>query len=715
MGKVGTALLLIGLLAMPAASSSLGTSGPQPASTSPLSSHWLAPSGCYRDELNRSDADYNNCWTDNAGKILATSAVTGDPVDGNRSLGFLEGRLDPSGRSYYLPELAVINGSVSPPARRGSSASLSNGLVELTADNATASHFDQLAVGTSYTGDTNLAYIGGDRIWFDNGPVSSSSSRVFSIADGFSKRSFFQAGGDSYYVVVNATLGRSDPYATVSIQLEPIGSSPLKAVEHLYLQAFNSTDTNPFFSGSLYSSDGSYAQGLGYRESRAVRPGLGGGILLGYSNATSVFSAPLAGGSVTGEDALAFKLGNGSVYDWEHWSEDAPFHHSWFGPGYTALQGAGGGSLTVPIYSQVYPILHFDYHLANDTARYVASSPRGVAVSPPVGFGFVSYGLALESSLDPSNATLASLARGYWNYYYSAYANAPDHLTPYARSIDLLALAGFRLYGCNSTVEAFARDSLGNSSGSSIEEYGWGAAASYALESCTGSQGDARLYGSFVNSFGTGSRDFVLISDPPRGRTDLDPGYSFQFGEAASGLMLGGVPYSSPVVLGAMDAVFQSDVAGTLLNRPRSGDLANTETIPALLLSVWLFQREMRAETGYWITSISRANVTSVDFADGTLLVGVQGNGGSISFMSGSSQAKQITGINGYQAYEIGSSATVSTKTVTAATTVVSVSAAACPGCVHPPLSYALVAALAALGILSLVLGYRVKKGRWTS
>jgi hypothetical protein len=696
-----------------------------------LSSHWLASNNCYRDELNRSDVDYNNCWMDNAGKILVMSAFTGDSIDGNRSLGFIERYLSSGPPNYYyLPELAMINGDVTPPTQTGtSSISVSNGLVELTASNTTASHFDELAVGTSYTGNTNLAYIGGDRIWINSsnfvGANSSNSSSVFSISNGFSKRSLFQlpASGISYYVYVNATLKPSVPFANVSIQLEPIGSSPAKFVEYLFLQAFNTTSTNPFYSGSLYySNNGSYYESMGYREAQGINPSFGGGvggILLAYSNATNIFSTPTGNADVRGQDALAIKFGDDQIYDWEHWSNDSPFNHSWFGPGYLAPQNVAGNSLSSPLFSEFYPILHFDYHLANETAIYVASSsrPAGVAVSPPVGFGFISYGLALEASLNPSNTTLNSLARGFWNYYYSAYADeSSNYGTPYARSINLLALAGFKLYDCNSTVENFARNFIGNTSGSSVEEYGWGTAALYELKSCTGNSGDLDLYNSFVNSFGSSNMSFIQLSDGLRGRMDLNPEFTFQFAEAGVGLMLGGIPYNDSVVTRAMDAVFQSNVSGTILNSPYSGDLANTETIPAYTLSTWLFQNEMRNDTGYWITAISNANITSIDFfANGTLLVGVYGKDGSISLMdNSSSQLRTISGINGYQVYEIGlntsSSSTTTASTSSRSITSLSSSTSCRTGCVSSSSPYALIGILVTIAILSVSSGYYIIK-----
>ena len=156
-----------------------------------LSDHWFPSQSCYRDELNPSDADYYNCWMDNAGKILVMASLTHDAIDASMSLGFIERNLGPgvSSGDYYLPELKVFNGSINASSTT-STATISNKMVELTANNSTASHYDQLSVGTSYTGNVNLSYLGGDRIWFDNGTfngaVSSVSSLVFEITSGFS-------------------------------------------------------------------------------------------------------------------------------------------------------------------------------------------------------------------------------------------------------------------------------------------------------------------------------------------------------------------------------------------------------------------------------------------------------------------------------------------------------------------------------------------------
>ena len=693
-----------------------------PSLSNSLANHWLTSKNCYRDEVNQSDADYNNCWTDNAGKILVTSELTGDVTDANRSVEFIE-RYIGSSPDYYLPELAILNGDVGAPLYQGSSVSISNGLVELTAENATSSHFNQLAIGTSYTGNTNLAYIGGDRIWFNNGTVntafSSTSSNVFLIPNGFSKVSLFQIGSSSYQVYVNATLAASEPFANVSIQLEPIGSSPVNAIEYLFLQAFNTTSTNPFYSGSLYSTNGSYIESMGYRSSQGISPN-SGGILLAYSNATNVFSIPTSNGKISGQDALAIKFGNESIYDWEHWSQDLPFSHSWFAPGCFAPHSVIGNSLSTPIYSEFYPILHFDYNLANDTVKFIASSPSGVAVSPPVSFGFVSYGLALAAASSPSNQTLNDLARGYWNYYYSAYDyRGTDYGIPYARSINLLALAGFKLYGCNSTVESFARDFIGNGSGDSIEEYGWGAAALYQLQRCTESSSDISLYNSFVDSFLTSNLNFLDMAKA--NQLGVIPGYTFQYGEAASGLMLGGVPYNNPAVLGAMNAVFQSNQSGILLNQPYHGDLANTETIPSYVLSVSLFQSGMRNQTGFWITSLQNANITSIDYSNGTLLIGISGNNGIIS-LAGNNYSSTIFGVQRNEVLQIEAATTTIVKTVvsvstitntivsTTTTTLTTTMTPTCSECVQSSWSLILIAIAVVLSTgLGFVLAYLAK------
>jgi hypothetical protein len=78
-----------------------------------------------------------------------------------------------------------------------------------------------------------------------------------------------------------------------------------------------------------------------------------------------------------------------------------------------------------------------------------------------------------------------------------------------------------------------------------------------------------------------------------------------------------------------MDAVYQSNVGGTILNRPYRGYEANTETLPAYILSAWLFESEMRNATSYWITGLKNMNVTSVAYSSDTLLIQAVGNAGS--------------------------------------------------------------------------------------
>ena len=84
-----------------------------------------------------------------------------------------------------------------------------------------------------------------------------------------------------------------------------------------------------------------------------------------------------------------------------------------------------------------------------------------------------------------------------------------------------------------------------------------------------------------------------------------------------------------------MNAVYQSNVSGTVLIQPFRGDLANTETLPAYMLSTWLFQTEMMNSTGYSIVGLNNVNLTSIDYTKGTLLIGAMGNNGTIFISHG--------------------------------------------------------------------------------
>ena len=222
---------------------------------------------------------------------------------------------------------------------------------------------------------------------------------------------------------------------------------------------------------------------------------------------------------------MSFNNSSANVDDLEHWNRNGAFDGlSWIGIAYDAPANSVG-VLSQPINSNVYPLQHLDYHLVNDTAKYIASNPVNVAVTPPVGFGFISYGLALEAVANPQNATLASLARGYWNYYYSSY-NSSGPSNAYSRSTNLLAMAGFKLYGCNSTVESFTRDFVEQNPGGSIEEYGWAAAALHQLYSCTKSPGDLAIYQSVIDAFSSNPVPLRHVECPRRfsSRRDIPVG-----------------------------------------------------------------------------------------------------------------------------------------------------------------------------------------------
>lgn len=197
--------------------------------------------------------------------------------------------------------------------------SISNRIVEITATNNSNSIFNQLAIGTSYPPNTNLAYIGADRVFFQNSSFGSAyqpnTSRVYEIPNGFSKQSSFEIFGNKFDVFTNATLASSDPFVNVSIQAEPISSTTIPSdIKYVFLQIFNTTSTNPFYTGGLYASNGTLVEKLPYRGSSGLS---NGGIMLSYSNDTSVFTNE-KNGMQLGQDAVAVKFGNNSIDDYEH-------------------------------------------------------------------------------------------------------------------------------------------------------------------------------------------------------------------------------------------------------------------------------------------------------------------------------------------------------------------------------------------------------------
>lgn len=612
-----------------------------------LSNHWRSKRGCYQDELNQSDTDYYNCWTDNAGKILTMAELTNDTVDATHALAYLQQNgLGPSNK--YLPEAVVTNSSVF-----NSSGVITNRIAELSGTNHSTSDLKQLAIGNYYAGQQILGYVGSDRILINGVIKRSQNSSVFETQQGFVKESFFNTTAGYFKVYLNTTLSPGDPYAHITLQVLSENVS-MNQNDLLFIQVFSSQ--GQFDNATLYDSHGNFLRNLGYNAGSPAAPN---GTIIAYSKQYNVF----------GEDGVALNFAGSSsspISDLEHWYQNAAFDSlSWIGVAYKAPDIAPG-VMSLPIVAKVYPIEHLDYHLLNDTAKYISENVSNSPVSPPVGFGFVAYGLSLASANQPENQTLASLAKSYWNYYYTRYAESGNYGTPYARSINTLALAGFELYGCNSTVESFTRNFLGNTSGASIEEYGWAVAALYQLKQCTGSPSDVAVYDLFRNSYLSSDWNFLDLMLPSHS-IGVIPSYTFQYGEAASGLMLGSVPYNNVAVLQAMDAVYQSNVSGTLLNQPYHGDLANTETIPAILLSSFLFQNEMRNETGYWITGLQNANITSIDYYNGTLLIGATGNNGKISLSS--VNGSKTLNIYGAGTYAVAQNVTTSTTTTTTTTT----------------------------------------------
>ena len=213
-------------------------------------------------------------------------------------------------------------------------------------------------------------------------------------------------------------------------------------------------------------------------------------------------------------------------------------------------------------------------------------------------------------------------------------------------------------------MENFTRNFVGKGPSSSIEEYGWGAAALFQLKRCTSSPADESLYNSFIGSITTSRAHYAAPV-----LTNQEPNFTYQYAEAASGLMLGGAPYNYSTVLALMNAVFQSNMSGVVYNQPITGaDLANTETLPAYILSIWLFQNEMKNATGYSIMALNQANVASVDYSGGILLVEANRTNGSITISIGGKSVG--ISMNGSVAISITSNSTATSTLMTTLTTV---------------------------------------------
>ena len=590
-----------------------------------LASHWV-PGWGFRDQLNQSDIDYQNFWTDNAGKILTSGILTNGMVDASRALGFIKSHMT---ASYYLPEV-LVNSSIIRPQVVGESDSLTNRIVMMGA-NDSRSELQQLSIGDYYAGPWTAGYLGADRIWYNGSAHRANSSTVTAIAGGFAKRAFFSFGGVSFYTYLNATIAVGDPYVEVSIQVMPL-TSTFGQGDHIYLQVFagakDGLQKYAFENAKMFETDGTPVGTLPFRQGA---PQESAGMLFTYSNRTNILD----------QDSVALKFNATGIQGVEHWYLDGAFgNQSWVGLEY-GVPSTGRGQLSAPVFAEVYPIEHLDFRLLSDTAKYVASNPKEVAVSPPVSFGFVARGLALASNDDPGNQTLRKLAAGYWNHYFGRYQGTrPDRA--YARATSVLALAGFELNGGNSTVENFTRTFVGGFSGASIEERAWSAAALWTLFHNTGSLSDLHLLQDAYSSYVPGGNHFVQPAD-----SNARPNDTFEFAETASGLLSGGLAYNSSAVLWAMDAVFQSNMSGVLLNRPFHGDLANTETTPAIMLADSMFTDSIRSGTGgYWIDWVQRTNITAVQYAGGRLELAVKGDNGTVAV--GTPAGVQVYGrING--------------------------------------------------------------------
>jgi hypothetical protein len=429
-----------------------------------LASHWVSGWG-FRDELNTSDVDNQNFWTDNAGKILVASMTTGDATDADRALRFIQDHMT---ASYYLPEV-LVNSSMTPSSAEGTPC-ISNRIVMLQGANESQSELRQLTIGNYYAGLWSAGYLGADRIWYDGSAHRALSASLLIRSNGFIKRAYFSFDGLSFYTYLNATIAVGNPYILVSVQVEPLNST-FGAGDHSYLQVFdNATDglqKYAFENATLFDSRGNLVEAAPFNNGMPLSES---GMLVVYSNRTGTLS----------QDSVALRFNASGIYDAEHWYLNGPFDNlSWVGLGYD-VPTTNPGEFSAPVYAEVYPIQHLDFRLLSNTMKDIASNPKDVSVAPPVSFGFVARGLALESNRNPDNLTLRRLATDYWNLYYQRYAGT-EPTTAYLRSVSLFAMAGFELYGGNSTVENLTNHFVIGHAGASIEEYGWAVAALWTL------------------------------------------------------------------------------------------------------------------------------------------------------------------------------------------------------------------------------------------
>src|SRR5712692_8527289 len=69
------------------------------------------------------------------------------------------------------------------------------------------------------------------------------------------------------------------------------------------------------------------------------------------------------------------------------------------------------------------------------------------------------------------------------------------------------------------------------------------------------------------------------------------------------------------------------------------------------------------ATSRYSVVSLSNANITSIDYGNKTLLIGVRGNNGNITVSDGT--LSHTFPVNGFQVIELGNTTTTVTNTVT--------------------------------------------------
>jgi len=282
-----------------------------------------------------------------------------------------------------------------------------------------------------------------------------------------------------------------------------------------------------------------------------------------------------------------------------------------------------GEYLTVEIYKEA-KLYSFAVTFDPLEAKYVVYGllnglyPVDADISTPASFGYIMLGLSLYG-LETHNVTVIRFAKGFLNFWLPIVKGEIAHHDYYPRSLSTFFIGALLLEPNN---ESILHDALNY-----IKQY---PATLYSnnIDNCVALEciGPTVALIHLLNMLGVNTGNLELIYEEEEKMVyNYEAEYHpapFHYGEGLLGWLWAGKPYNSTIVLQLVNYIFNNVISGHFVPPFYVfSNYANTESLPAILESIALWQERMYNQTSYVINEICFINVSKIYTASGSLIV----------------------------------------------------------------------------------------------